>query len=108
MTFGQVIIAERKKRGWKRQELASRLLKDDGAPISPQYLNDIEGDRRNPPSADLIVQLAAALDLESDYLFYLAGRIPPGDRDDGRPRENVLAAFAAFRKELARTKPRRH
>jgi transcriptional regulator with XRE-family HTH domain len=107
MTFGQVIAAERKRRGWRRKDLAERVLKEDGTPISPQYLNDIELDRRNPPSEDLIEQLATALDLEADYLYYLAGRIPPQDRDSERPRENVRAAFAAFREELARSKPRR-
>jgi transcriptional regulator with XRE-family HTH domain len=107
MTFGQAISAERKKQGLKRKDLAAKVLKGDGLPISPQYLNDIELDRRNPPSEDLIEQMATALGLEADYLYYLAGRLPPQDRDGDRPRENVLAAFVAFRKELARTKPRR-
>jgi transcriptional regulator with XRE-family HTH domain len=107
MTFGQAIAAERKKRGWRRKDLAARILKEDGTPISPQYLNDIELDRRNPPSEYLLEQIAIALGLDADYLFYLAGRIPPKDRGGDHPPEKVRAAFAAFRKELAKSKPRR-
>jgi transcriptional regulator with XRE-family HTH domain len=107
VTFGQAIAAERKKRGWRRKDLAARIVKADGTSISPQYLDDIERDRRNPPAEDLLEQIAAALDLESDYLYYLAGRIPPGDRDGDYPQEKILAAFVAFREELARSKSRR-
>jgi transcriptional regulator with XRE-family HTH domain len=108
MSFGRTIAAERKKRGLSQKDLAARIVKEDETPISPQYLNDIERDRRNPPSEDLIAQLAEALDLNADYLFYLAGQIPPEDRDGSRPREAVEAAFVAFRKELAKTEsPRR-
>lgn len=102
MTFGRTIAAERKKRGLSQKDLAARIVKEDGTPISPQYLNDIERDRRNPPSEDLIAQIAEALDLNADYLFYLAGQIPPEDRDGNRPRETIEAAFVAFRKELAK------
>jgi transcriptional regulator with XRE-family HTH domain len=107
MTFGQAIAAERKKRGWRRKDLAERVLKEDGVPISSQYLNDIELGRRNPPSADLLEQIAAALDLEPDYLYYLAGRIPPRDQGGEHSRDAILAAFIAFRKELAKSKPRK-
>ena len=44
--------------------------------MSASYLNDIERDRRNPPNAHIIRQLASTLDLDQDYLFFLAGRIP--------------------------------
>lgn len=105
MTFGQVVAAERKKRGMSQKGLAARVLKEDGIPITPQYLNDVERDRRNPPSERLIEQIAAALDLEPEYLFYLAGQIPPQYRDGHHPRENVRDAFVAFRREL--NKPRK-
>lgn len=107
MTFGRTITAERKQRGMSQKDLAARIVKEDGTPISPQYLNDIERDRRNPPSEDLIIQIAEVLDLNADYLFYLAGQIPPEDRDGNRPRETVEAAFVAFRKELAKAETAR-
>lgn len=109
MTFGQVVAAERKKRGMSQKDLAARVLKEDGTPITPQYLNDVERDRRNPPSESLIVQIAAALELEPDYLFLYASVIPPEDRPQDRdqpyPRENVRAAFQAFRRELTKPTP---
>lgn len=61
MTFGQVVAAERKKRGMSQKGLAARVLKEDGIPITPQYLNDVERDRRNPPSERLIEQIAERL-----------------------------------------------
>jgi transcriptional regulator with XRE-family HTH domain len=100
MTFGKTVAAERKQRGMSQKDLAAHIVKEDGTSISPQYLNDIERDRRNPPSEDLIAQLAEALDLNADYLFYLAGQIPPAYRDGHRPREQVENAFVAFRRAL--------
>ena len=58
MTFGETIARARKDLGVSQRELAMRIVKEDGAPISPQYLNDIERDRRNPPGDHLLEQLA--------------------------------------------------
>ena len=74
-------------------------MKEDGSPISPQYLNDIERDRRNPPSEYLIGEFAQALRLDAEVLHYAAGQMPPELRDGYRP-EDVKRAFAAFRKAL--------
>ncbi len=98
MTFGQVVAAERKKRGMSQKDLATRVLKEDGNPISAQYLNDIERDRRNAPSEHLIEQFARALDLDSDYLHYLAGQIPPDVRERNLPQERVKEVMVAFRR----------
>lgn len=103
MSFGQTVAARRKELSLSQKDLAGRIRKEDDTPISPQYLNDIERDRRNPPSEPLIEQFAKALNLEPEWLFFLAGQIPPKDRDGHYPRENVRDAFAAFRREL--TKP---
>lgn len=59
--------------------MAVRFLKDDGDPISPQYFNDLERDRRNPSSPTLLKQFAAA------------GNYAP---------DKVQAAFHAFRRSL--------
>ena len=106
MTFGQTVAAERRNRGLSQKDLAVRIVKEDGQPISPQYLNDIERDRRNPPSEYLIGRIAEALDLDADYLYYLAGQIPPQDRDGSRPKEAVQEAFVAFRRALEASSPR--
>ena len=54
MTFGETIAGARKDLGVSQRELAMRIVKEDGAPISPQYLNDIERNRRNPPGDHLL------------------------------------------------------
>jgi transcriptional regulator with XRE-family HTH domain len=105
VTFGQVVAAERRKRGLSQKDLAAQVVKEDGTPISPQYLNDVERDRRNPPSEPLIEQIARVLGLAPEYLFFLAGQFPPQDRDGHYAEENVTAAFAAFRRALQRPRP---
>ncbi len=100
MTFGQTIARARKKRGVSQRELAMRVVKEDGAPISPQYLNDIERDRRNPPGDHLLEQLARALDLDKDYLYFLAGKLPSDMRAGSRNPKQVAEAFKAFRRTL--------
>ncbi len=99
-TFGQVVLQARRRAGLSQKELAARLLKDDGTPISPQYLNDLEHDRRNPPSEHLLEQFAAVLDLPRDYLYFVAGQIPQDLRAGAHRPEQVAIAFRAFRRSL--------
>lgn len=47
-TFGKIVSAARKELGISQKDLAAKIVKEDGETISPQYLNDIEHDRRNP------------------------------------------------------------
>ena len=63
-----------------QKQLAEKIQREDGETISPQYLNDIEQDRRAPTSDRLVAQFAEALDLKSDYLHYLNGRFPEKER----------------------------
>ena len=99
-TSGQAISAERKKLGLSQKDLAAHIKKEDGMPISPQYLNDIERDRRNPPSEYLLNQLADVLKLPREYLVFLAGEMPSEFRNQPHEPERVQAAFQAFRKTL--------
>ena len=102
-TFGQVVSGARKAAGISQKELAGRIRKDDGAPISPQYLNDLERDRRNPPAEPLLRQFATELDLSPEYLCFVAGQLPAELRDLGGAAdspERVTAAFQAFRRTL--------
>ncbi len=102
MTFGRFIAERRKSLGLSQKELAARIKKEDGTPISPQYLNDIEHDRRNPPPDYLLVQFADALKLPQDELFFRAGQLPADLQVDRYPPEKVRAALKAFRKRLQR------
>ncbi len=100
-TEAERVIAEARKRaGLSQRDLATRILKEDGAAISPQYLNDLERDRRNPPSPHLIREFARELQLPYDYLSYTAGELPDDLRDGSHPPEQVQAAFKAFRRTL--------
>lgn len=76
MTFGEVIADLRTKRGLTLRELARQVLKEDGKPISFQYLSDVENDSRNPPSDYLIDKLASVLKVSRNLLFIHARRIP--------------------------------
>ncbi len=100
MTFGETIADYRKRAGLSQKDLTTRIRKEDGAPISPQYLNDLERDRRNPPSQHLLHQLAEALGISSEYLTFLAGELPEDLRRTSYEPARVEAAFRAFRREL--------
>jgi len=101
VTFGQAISKARKALGLSQKELAARVMKEEetGA-ISPQYLNDIEHDRRSPSSGHLIRQFSGILNIPGDYLFALAGRLPDDLRTDTSDPDKVVAAFASFRRTL--------
>jgi transcriptional regulator with XRE-family HTH domain len=103
MTFGETVAKERKLVGLSQKELATRILKEDGAPISPQYLNDLEHDRRSPPPQNLLQQFARELNIPFEYLLYLARELPH-DLPDGKPQQ-VKAAFQAFRRVLEDDQP---
>jgi len=100
-TTGRAIIAARKRIGMSQKDLAASVLREDGIPISAPYLNDIEHDRRNPPSSHLLREFARVLGLSYEYLLFLSGELPDvrRDTDDISP-EDVEAAFQSFRRTL--------
>lgn len=100
MSFGRVLADARKKANLSQKELAAKIKKEDGQPISAQYLNDIEHDRRNPPSGYLLEQFARELNTPVEYLYYLAGELPADLKGREANQEQVVAAYQAFRREL--------
>ena len=74
-SFGKEISECRKACKWSLRELASKVKKEDGGNITPQYLNDIEHGRRTP-SRFVIGEFARVLNLDEDYLLSLAGGQP--------------------------------
>jgi transcriptional regulator with XRE-family HTH domain len=100
-TFGTIISAARRAEGLSQKELAAKIKKEDGQVISAQYLNDIEHDRRNPPSEFLIVQFAALLKLDNDVLIMAAGMIPQDlQKLAATQPQKMEEAFKAFRKAI--------
>jgi transcriptional regulator with XRE-family HTH domain len=94
MTFGQVLAEARRKHGWNLRKTAALVLKEDGEPITFQYLSELENDRRNPPSDYLIEQLANALQIPPAILYIKARRFPPNcDTDDVYQADAALKAM---------------
>jgi len=105
MTFGQAIAAARRSKQMSQKQLASMVLKEDGVPISPQYLNDIERDRRNPPGDHFIGQFARILGVPEEYFYYLANEIPPKYREESPDDPvRVREAFQAFARSYHRSR----
>ena len=96
-TFGRAISRARKALGWSQKELAQKILREDGESISPQYLNDIEHDRRSPSSDRMVQQIANVLDMQVDWLYYLAGKFPADLRERKLTQQEVAKAMVAFR-----------
>jgi len=105
VTFGQYLAWARRKAGLKLKDMAARIIKEDGEPITNQYLSDIELGKRNPPSDYLIEQIAAVLherveEVTPEILYFKARRLPP--YIDSAPSNGleVQAAFQALREKL--------
>lgn len=107
LTFGSVVAAARKEMGLNQKQLAEKILREDGEAISPQYLNDIERDRRSPSSDHLLREFAKALKLEADYLHYLNGRFPETERREKLTPQQFEKAMVAFRKTEPKSGGRR-
>lgn len=102
-SFGGAIASGRKAQGMSQKELAAKIIKEDGQPITPQYLNDIEHDRRSPSSDHMIRQFIKVLDIKEEGALYgLSGVLPEQDQKLVRKAtpETVEAAYVAFRKVL--------
>jgi transcriptional regulator with XRE-family HTH domain len=87
-TFGIYVSQQRRALGLSQKQLAEKIRREEGGSISPQYLNDIEHDRRSPSSDHMINEFARVLDLSANYLSYLTGRVPAAARrSDATPRD---------------------
>ena len=100
LSFGRQIAKRRKELGLSLKDVADRVKKEDGKPISPQYLNDIEHDRRQPDSEHLLDQLAASIKIQPEVLYYHAGKLGDSTKVQKVSDENIVAAYKAFRKTL--------
>ncbi len=103
-TLGQFIVERRKELGLAGREVVAEVRNAEGKPISIPYLVDLEHDRRKP-SDEVLEQLAKVLKVDSDVLYFLAGRVPadltPGNINNA---EELASAWKAFRREVKRRK----
>jgi len=76
-TLGEIIAEARKAKPWSLRQLGEALgkLRPGSKAVSPQFLNDLEQNRRTP-SDDMIALLAKVLDLDTDVLRAAAGATP--------------------------------
>jgi transcriptional regulator with XRE-family HTH domain len=102
-SFGKAISSARKALGLSQKELAAKIRKEDGEAITPQYLNDIEHDRRSPQSDHLVREFARVLKIEKDPLYAVIGMLSEHDRRLVRSATpgRIEEAFVAFRKKLS-------
>jgi transcriptional regulator with XRE-family HTH domain len=77
LRFGRMIREEREARGISQKAMALSIRKDNGVLMTQSYLNDIEHGRRGPCSDVMLEQMALYLGIQTDYLYYIAGRLPP-------------------------------
>ena len=101
-TLGTIVRDARVKAGKTQRQLAENVKKEDGKPITPQYLNDIEFDRRTP-SEFVTRQIANALDLDAIRLVLIGGSVPQEYRKDmlkrGFSDEQAREVGEVFRKK---------
>src|ERR1700677_468330 len=94
-SFGELIAKQRKKLNLTQKEIAAGIKQDDGKPISPHYLNDIEYGRRGAPPDYVIAQLAKLFRLQPDVLYFRSGRLPPDIRKRPITDQQAAAAYRA-------------
>lgn len=89
-----------------QKELATAIRVEDELgnerAMSPQYLNDIEHDRRSPSSTVLVEQFGKILGLDRDYLLFLADRWPESLRQSITNEEQFSQVMQAFRRSVPR------
>ena len=103
-SIGKQIAQGRKNLAMTQKQLAGQILKADGTPISPQYLNDLELAKRGAPPNYLLDRISEALGLPKEYLRFVAGRLPADLAENYQKEhdpETVEAAFDSFRKTLS-------
>lgn len=69
-TFGQRLQELRREAGISQRDLAAQ------AGVDFSYISKVENDRLPPPAADTIVKICAILQVPSDDLLALTGKMP--------------------------------
>ena len=99
MTFGLVILNARKKKNLNLKDCAALILKEDGKPISYQYLNDVENGYRTP-SKNVIRQLAKVLEVPIELLYFYAEMFPSNFDKNKVSSDVVVEAYREFFQKL--------
>ena len=92
MRLGEYIGQKRRALGITARQLAQL------AKVSDSYVSDLENDKRSA-SVEQMPALAAVLDLDADYLYFLKGVFPPDIRALNLSEVQVRSLFKSIRKE---------
>jgi transcriptional regulator with XRE-family HTH domain len=103
-TFGELIARRRKELGLTQTELGARIKGRSGKPVSQKRITDIEHDRFGVPRLPVLKQLARALKLDIDVLYFWGRQIPPDVRAEGLSEKTIKEAWRAFRAVIKRKK----
>lgn len=106
-SFGALIAHRRRELGLTQTELGAKIRGRSGKPVSQKRITDIEHDRFGVPRAPVLKQLARALKLDLDVLYFWGRQIPPDIRGEGLPQETIKEAWRAFRGVVGENKSRR-
>lgn len=99
--FGQLILNARKKKNLSLKDCASLINKEDGTPISFQYLSEIETARRNPPPEYIMKQFADVLDIPIEILYFYTKTIP-SNISHNLTNDEIVYAYRDFISKLHR------
>lgn len=98
-TFGKIVSDARKSKNLNLRQCAALILKEDSTPISFQYLNDLENNRRNPPSEYIVQQISSVLEIPIEVLYFYA-EIFPKYRNKNVNQSKIIEAYQTFSKIL--------
>lgn len=98
--FTTLITKARQAHHLRQEDVANQILKKDGHPIVISYFSDIERGRREI-STRLIPQLAQALRLPKDLLYFTLGILPPDIKETEATPLQIAEALENLRQTLA-------
>lgn len=95
-TFGEFVHSMRKAKGLTLEKLAKKIGTEKG------YISSIENGKVNPPSADVVRQMAGALDVPKEELLLLAYVQKAPDEIRKLLSDGVKLALEARKKPVAK------
>jgi transcriptional regulator with XRE-family HTH domain len=91
LDIGQRVRLARERHGWSLRFLASKTG------LSPSFLSDLEGGKRNPSAGNVVI-LCRALNITPDWLLgFDVGPIPPEPTHAAQALTEALREVAALR-----------
>ena len=94
-SFGALVRREREAKEIGLREMAKKIG------VSPTYLSKVERDEFSPPAEDKVKKVAEILDLDSDELLALAGRVSSDLSHIIKQQPREMAALLRTTKGLA-------